>query len=40
MGEPESFFVVFKWLYDLWGIDSSQEVMVEQLKKLPFKTKY
>lgn len=37
MGEPESFFIILKWIYELFGIKANP---VEQLKTLPFKAKY
>lgn len=37
MGEPESFFIILKWIYQLFGIKANP---VEQLKTLPFKAKY
>ncbi|TKX21521.1 heptaketide hydrolyase ayg1 [Elsinoe australis] len=37
MGEPESFGVILKWIYALFGIEKDPR---EQLKTLPFKAKY
>ncbi|KEQ79600.1 alpha/beta-hydrolase [Aureobasidium pullulans] len=37
MGEPESFFVILKWIYKLFGIQANP---VEQMKTIPFKAKY
>ncbi|KAK4548909.1 hypothetical protein LTR36_008682 [Oleoguttula mirabilis] len=37
MGEPESFAIILKWLYQLFGIQASP---VDQLKTLPAKCKY
>jgi dienelactone hydrolase len=37
MGEPESFFVIIKWLYKLFDIKSD---VVKQMQTLPFKPKY
>jgi hypothetical protein len=37
MGEPESFFVILQWIYDLFGLDGHPG---EQLKTIPTKTKY
>lgn len=37
MGEPESFGIILKWLYGIWGLKTAP---IEQLKKLPFKPKY
>lgn len=32
MGEPESFFVILKWIYDLFGLDGSPQ---EHMKTIP-----
>jgi hypothetical protein len=37
MGEPESFFVIIKWLYKLFGIEAE---VGAQMSTLPFKPKY
>lgn len=37
MGEPMSFFVIIRWLYALFGIESD---VVKQMQTLPFKPKY
>lgn len=37
MGEPESFFIILRWLYGVLGIRANPE---EQMKTLPFKPKY
>ncbi|KAF2257697.1 alpha/beta-hydrolase [Lojkania enalia] len=37
MGEPESFLIILKWLYGLFGVDADP---VKQLQTLPFKPKY
>ncbi|KAH8726429.1 Alpha/Beta hydrolase protein [Phaeosphaeriaceae sp. PMI808] len=37
MGEPDSFFIILKWLYKLFDIDANP---VKQLQTLPFKPKY
>ena len=37
MGEPDSFFVILKWIYALFGIKANP---VDQMKTLPFKAKY
>jgi len=37
MGEPMSFFIIFNWLYKLFGIKADA---VKQLQTLPFKPKY
>ena len=37
MGEPESFVIILKWLYKLFGIQAHPG---EQLKTLPFKPRY
>jgi pimeloyl-ACP methyl ester carboxylesterase len=37
MGEPESFFIIFKWLFEVFGIEGNP---VEQLRMIPFKAKY
>lgn len=38
MGEPMSFFIIFNWLYALFGIEGADPV--KQLQTLPFKPKY
>ncbi|KAI5253828.1 alpha/beta-hydrolase [Aureobasidium subglaciale] len=37
MGEPESFFIILKWIYKLFGIKANP---VDQMKTIPFKPKY
>lgn len=37
MGEPDSFFIILKWIYRLFGIEGNP---VEQVKLLPFQAKY
>lgn len=37
MGEPESFVVIIKWLYELLGLEGNP---VDQAKMLPFQPKY
>ncbi|KAI3392129.1 hypothetical protein diail_6141 [Diaporthe ilicicola] len=37
MGEPESFFVILRWIHDLLGLDGD---VPSQMKLLPSKTKY
>ncbi|KAL2358455.1 Alpha/Beta hydrolase protein [Cryomyces antarcticus] len=37
MGEPESFVIILKWIYKLFGIEGNP---VDQLKTIPFKPKY
>lgn len=37
MGEPESFFIILRWLYELFGIQANP---VDQMKTVPFKAKY
>ncbi|KAF1840305.1 alpha/beta-hydrolase [Cucurbitaria berberidis CBS 394.84] len=37
MGEPMSFFIILKWLYQLFGIKADP---VKQMQTLPFKPKY
>ena len=37
MGEPESFFIILKWIYELFGIQANP---VEQMKTLMFRPKY
>jgi hypothetical protein len=37
MGEPESFFVIIKWLYKLFGIEAE---VGAQMSTLLFKPKY
>lgn len=37
MGEPESFFVILKWLYALWGVEGD---IGKQMSTLMFKPKY
>lgn len=37
MGEPDSFFIIIKWLYQLFGIDAQ---VGKQMATLPFKPKY
>lgn len=37
MGEPESFVVIIKWFYELFGLEGNP---IDQLKTLPFQPKY
>ncbi|KAJ9627081.1 hypothetical protein H2203_003542 [Taxawa tesnikishii (nom. ined.)] len=37
MGEPESFFIILKWIYKLFGIKANP---ADQMKTIPFKAKY
>lgn len=37
MGEPTSFFIILKWLYELFGVQGN---VVEQMKTVPFGAKY
>ncbi|SMR54494.1 unnamed protein product [Zymoseptoria tritici ST99CH_3D1] len=37
MGEPESFFIILKWLYDLFGLEGNP---ADQLKTIPSRPKY
>lgn len=37
MGEPESFFIILQWLYDLFGLEGHP---AEQMKTIPSKPKY
>jgi acetyl esterase/lipase len=37
MGEPESFFVILRWIHDLLGLDGD---VAAQMRLLPFKAKY
>lgn len=37
MGEPMSFFIILRWLYNLFGIEADP---VKQMQTLPFKPKY
>lgn len=37
MGEPESFVVIIKWFYELFGLQGNP---IDQLKTLPFQPKY
>jgi Esterase FrsA-like len=37
MGEPDSFFIILKWIYGLLGIQGD---IMDQMKTLPFKPKY
>lgn len=37
MGEPMSFFIILRWLYQLFGIEADP---VKQMQTLPFKPKY
>ena len=37
MGEPDSFFIILKWIYALLGIEGN---IMDQMKTLPFKPKY
>lgn len=39
MGEPDSFFIILKWIYAVLGFPKDRNP-VDQLKKLPFKAKY
>jgi hypothetical protein len=37
MGEPESFFVILKWIYNLFGLQGNPG---EQMKTIPSRPKY
>lgn len=37
MGEPESFFIILQWLYDLFGLEGHP---AEQMKTIPSRPKY
>lgn len=37
MGEPESFFIILKWIHDLLGLDGD---FMAQIRMLPMKTKF
>ena len=37
MGEPESFFVILKWIYNLFGLEGHPG---EQMKTIPSRPKY
>ena len=37
MGEPDSFFIILKWIYGVLGIQGD---IMDQMKTLPFKPKY
>lgn len=37
MGEPESFFIILKWIYKLFGLKANPG---EQMSTIPFKPKY
>ena len=37
MGEPDSFIVIIKWIYEMFGIEGNP---VDQAKLLPFQAKY
>jgi pimeloyl-ACP methyl ester carboxylesterase len=37
MGEPDSFFIILKWIYGLLGLQGD---IMDQMKTLPFKPKY
>lgn len=37
MGEPESFFIILRWIYDLFGLEGQP---VDQMKTIPSKPKY
>lgn len=37
MGEPESFFVILKWLYKLFGLEGNPG---DQMKTIPSRPKY
>jgi hypothetical protein len=37
MGEPDSFFIILKFIYGLFGIQGD---IMDQMKTLPFKPKY
>jgi hypothetical protein len=37
MGEPESFFVILKWIYKLFGIDANPGA---QMSTIPFKAQF
>lgn len=37
MGEPESFFIILKWIYKLFDIQANPG---KQMSTIPFKAKY
>ena len=37
MGEPESFFVILRWIYELFGIQANPGA---QMMTIPFKAKF
>jgi hypothetical protein len=37
MGEPESFFIILKWIYKLFGIQAQPG---KQMALIPFRPKY
>jgi hypothetical protein len=37
MGEPESFFIILKWIYKLFGITSQPGA---QMSTIPFKSQF
>lgn len=37
MGEPESFFIILRWIYTLFGIDANPG---QQMSTIPFRPKY
>jgi hypothetical protein len=37
MGEPESFFIILKWIYNLFGIQANPGA---QMSTMPFKAKF
>jgi len=38
MGEPESFFIILKWIYKLFGLHNANPGA--QMSTVPFKSKY
>lgn len=37
MGEPESFFIILRWIYKLFGIEANPGA---QMSTVPFKSKF
>jgi hypothetical protein len=37
MGEPESFFIILKWIYKLFGLQANPG---KQMSTIPFRSKY
>jgi hypothetical protein len=37
MGEPESFFIILQWIYNLFGIDAHPGA---QMATIPFKSQF